>query len=153
MFARSLVILLLAFSESVYADSYLCVPDLSAGFSYNIELKMWESSNSQATDRKYLISPANTNDLFSKALKFDYEIKELGSTKSFIHCKTVRFVDSNKDSGEVRCRGSYNSESFTFNKLNGRYIRASLTGYAVVEDDSEEGNSTPFIEIGKCTAQ
>ena len=53
------------------------------------KLKHGGVSSLSIENRKYLVSRTNANDIFSKALKSDYEIKKVNSPKPIIHCKHI----------------------------------------------------------------
>lgn len=146
---KCLVVLALILSESSYSDTFLCEAERANGFLYDQETNSWEVSSFSVENRKYLVSRTKTNDIFSKALKFDYEIKNVSSPKPIIQCKAVKLVDSNEETGLILCRGSLGA-SFNFDKRNGRYVRSQPAGYVTKKASSEIGNG-PYIEIGNCT--
>ena len=148
---KCLVVLVLVFSEFSYSDTFLCVAERANGFVYDQEAKTWSVSSLSIENRKYLVSRTNANDIFSKALKSDYEIKKVNSPKPIIQCKAVKLADSNEETGLILCRGSLGA-SFNFDKRSGRYIRSQPTGYVTKETSSETGNG-PYIEIGNCSPE
>jgi hypothetical protein len=144
-----LAVSVLLFSKISHADSYVCQAEHASGFVYDLENKTWEASTFSIENRKYLISQADTKNIFIKALKYDYAIKMVDSSKPIIHCKTVKLTDSNEETGLVTCRGSFGA-SFNFDKRNGRYIRTQPAGYVTLKSDSNAGNG-PYMEIGNCS--
>lgn len=146
---KALAILALAFSQSSYSDSYLCEAERASGFVYNQENKMWQSSKFSIENRKYLVSRTDADDIFIKALKYDYEVKEVKSQQPIIHCKALKLIDSNEETGLITCRGPL-GESFNFDKRNGRYIRSQPTGYVTMKTGSDSA-SGPYMEIGNCS--
>ena len=118
---KCLAVLVLVLCESTYADSFVCVAERANGFVYDQENKTWQVSSFLVENKKYLVSPTNENDIFIKALKYDYEIKDGNSPKPFIHCVAIKETDSNQETGLILCRGSFGA-SFNIDKANGRYI-------------------------------
>ena len=146
-----LAVSVLLFSKISHADSYVCQAEHASGFVYDLENKRWEASTFSIENRKYLISQADTKNIFIKALKYDYAIKMVDSSKPIIHCKAVKLTDSNEETGLVTCRGSFGA-SFNFDKRNGRYIRSQPTGYVTLKSGSNTGNG-PYMEIGSCSPE
>ena len=131
------------------ADSYECQAEHASGFAYDQKNETWQASTFSTEDRKYLISQADIKNVFVKALKYDYEIKKAGSAKPIIHCRVVKFNDSNEETGLVSCHGS-SGESFNFDKRNGRFIYSQPTGYVTLKPGSQAANE-PHMEIGTCS--
>ena len=146
---KRLAILVFVFAQSSYADSYLCEAERASGFVYDQENKIWQSSGFSIENRKYLVSRTDANDIFIKALKYDYEIKEVNSQQPIIHCKALKLTDSNEETGLVTCRGPL-GESFNFDKRSGRYIRSQPNGYVTMKTSSDT-ESGPYMEIGNCS--
>lgn len=146
---KCLAILVTVISEPTFADSFLCAAERANGFVYHQENNTWEAFNFPVENKKYLVSRTDADDIFSKALKYDYEIKDVDSQKPIIHCKAVKLTDSNEETGLVLCRGSFGA-SFNFDKRNGRYVRSQPTGYITRKASTETGNG-PYIEIGNCS--
>jgi len=146
---KCLAILVLVLSESTYADSFVCVAELASGFVYDQENETWKVSSISVENRKYLVLPTDENDIFIKALKFDYEIKNVNSPKPIIHCKAIKETDSNQETGLILCRGSFGA-SFNIDKGSGRYIRSQPSGYVTKKAGSETGDG-PYMEIGNCS--
>ena len=131
------------------ADSYLCEAEQASGFVYDLENQTWQASTFSMVGKKYLIAPADTNNVFIKALSYDYEVKPLDSSEPIIHCKAVRLTDSNEETGLVSCRSAKDA-SFSFDKRSGRFIRSQPAGYVTVKTAAEAGDG-PYMEIGKCS--
>lgn len=144
-----LAVLILVLSESSHSDTFLCKAERVNGFAYDQETETWGVSSLSVENRKYLISRTDEKDIFSQALKFDYEIRNVDSPKPIIQCKAAKLTDSNEETGLVLCRG-YLGESFNFDKRSGRYIRSQPTGYVTKKTNSEIENG-PYIEIGNCS--
>ena len=139
----------LLYPKYLPADSYLCQAEHASGFAFDQKNSTWQASKLSIENRKYLISQADTKNVFVKALKYDYEIKEVDSLKPIIHCRDVKLTDSNEATGLVTCRGSYGA-SFNFDKRNGRYIYSQPSGYLSLKSDSTATNE-PYMEIGVCS--
>ncbi len=146
---KCLAVLVLVLSESAYADSFVCVAELANGFVYDQENKTWKVSSISVENKSYLVSPADENNIFIKALKYDYEIKDVSSQKTIIHCKAVKETDSNLETGLILCRGSFGA-SFNIDKGSGRYVRSEPSGYVTKKAESGTGDG-PYMEIGNCS--
>ena len=142
-------IFLTFFSFSCYAGSYLCEAEQASGFVYDKENNTWEAASFPVENKQYLVSPTKTDDIISKALKYDYRIEERVSAKPVINCKTIKVADSNEETGLILCRGSFGA-SFNFDTRNGKYIRSQLTGY-VINTTGSPAENLPYIEIGNCS--
>ena len=146
---KYLIVLALLFSQSLKADSYFCQAERASGFIYDTENNTWEASEFPIEHRNYLVSRTDEKNIFIAALKYDYEIKKADSQQTIIHCKALKFTDSNQETGQVSCRGP-SGASFNFDKRSGRYIRSQPTGYVTTKVNSDTG-SGPYMEIGKCS--
>lgn len=148
MTSACLAVSALLYPHYSYADAYLCEAEHASGFVYDLETSSWEASTLPIEDRKYLVSSADTSNVFVKALKYDYQIRKVDSAQPMIHCKSVKLTESNEETGLVTCRGSFGT-SFSFDKRNGRYIHSHPAGYVKPETGSEQGKG-PYLEIGNC---
>lgn len=146
-----LSVLALVVFETARANSFVCVAERANGFVYDQENETWKVASFSTENRKYLVVPANEDNIFVKALKYDYEIKDVSSPKPIVLCKAVKETDSNQETGLVLCRGS-NGASFNFDKTNGRYIRSQPSGYVTKKASSESG-AGPYMEIGNCSPE
>ena len=156
---KYLAVLALFVSQSSIADSYLCEAERASGFVYDQDSKTWETSGFSIEDRKYLVTRTDQDDIFIRALKYDYEIKKADSQHPIIQCKAVKYIDSNEETGLIACRGPFGA-SFNIDKRNGRYIRSQPTGYVTMKINSNSNSSTdmgtangPYMEIGNCSAK
>lgn len=145
-----LAALAIVFSGSTYAESLSCAAESASGFVYDKQSETWQASSFPIENRKYLVQPANQDDLIARTLKYDYEIKDAGSSKPVIHCKAVRLPDSNEETGLIMCRGSFGA-SFNIDRETGRYVRSQPTGY-VTKRTSTATEEGPYLEIGNCFA-
>ncbi len=146
---KCLAVLVLVLCKSAFADSFVCVAEHANGFVYDQETETWEVSSFSVENRSYLVSPTDENNVFIKALKYDYEIQDGSSPKSIIHCKAVKEIDTNQETGLILCRGSL-GESFNFDKGSGRYVRSQPSGYVTKKASSGTGDG-PYMEIGNCS--
>ena len=149
--AGCLSALVIVFSGSAQAESLVCVAESASGFVYDENAETWKVSTLAVEERKYLVAPANEDNIFVQALHYDYEITETDSAKPVIHCKTVKFPDSNEETGFIMCKGPFGT-SFNIDKVTGRYIRSETTGYMERHASSASGDG-PYMEIGNCKQQ
>ena len=147
--ARYWAIPLLVLSLSSTAGSYLCEAESASGFVYDKEKNIWQATNFPVENKKYLVSRTKADDIFSEALNYDYKIEEQVSAEPIIHCRAVKMVDSNEETGLVLCRGPYGA-SFNFDTRNGKYIRSQPTGY-VTNTVGSASEKLPYLEIGNCS--
>ena len=142
---------LLFLSVSAFAGSLSCAAHSASGFVYDKQSESWQASPFPIENRKYSVRPANQDDIFARALKYDYEIIEADSSKPVIRCKTVRLPDSNEETGLIMCKGAFGA-IFNIDTGTGRYIRSQPTGY-VMRQTSTELDDGPYLEIGSCSAE
>lgn len=143
-----LVALILVISESTYADTLSCVAERASGFVYDEQSESWQATVFSIENRKYLVQPANEDDIVASALKYDYEVKDAGSAKSVILCKSIKLPDTNQETGLIMCKGPFGG-TFNIDKVTGRYIRSQTTGYVTRQASTSPGNG-PYLEIGSC---
>jgi len=126
------VIFFLLFTGVAIGEQYLCVVEKSVGFSYNEEQKEWENTNF-STNFKYVISKADAV----------WQITRIGESFPIISCKG----DFN-DYGILLCS---DLSDFRLNKRNGRFLHTYPIGYYNVLPGEDEGDNTPYLQIGKCS--
>lgn len=143
------VVLAFYISTAASAEALFCTAERASGFIYDPADQSWEVSTLSVEHRQYLVAPANEDNLFARALKYDYEVKDAGSSKPIIHCKSLKYPDSNEETGLIMCKGSFGA-SFNIDKQSGRYVRAH-TGYSFTRQTSAEATEGPYMEIGNCT--
>jgi hypothetical protein len=56
---KYIAILLLLFSGSVFAESYLCIAEEGAGVSYNPVMGTFDSTTYDVSDQKFILSDTN----------------------------------------------------------------------------------------------
>ena len=120
--------------------NYLCVSESSAGFRYDEQTKTWKGTNCR-TDAKYLIAP-------SKRPNYAFQVTRVGDSGPAAFCE-----NGFNGPGCLHYEGL--GGEFKFNRRNGRFLFAFVTGYNKVipglNDFTDETSDTPFIEIGKCS--
>lgn len=120
------------------ADSYLCVADLTTGFSYDGAKKKWKSADFRS-DKKLVISRG-------KQKTHAWEAKEVGDSLPGATCEK----DFN-DAGNLFCSGVFD---LRFNSRSLRFLYVYPIGYWSDGDKpgmSREGDNTPAVAIGKCS--
>lgn len=132
----SISLLLSACSCNVFAQtSYLCVPETSAGFTFNKAQQKWISTNFRVDGKKYFLN---------KSTQGKWEWKKFGETKSLERC------DEDFDEfGYMKCELLH---TITFNKTTLRFQKYYPVGYVNKSTTGNEGEDTPHIEIGTCSA-
>ena len=132
--------------ETITADSYICTAEKSTGFAYNETITDWEITSFNTSVNKYFIVKSEKND-FIKAI---WEVRRIGKNYPTFYCPT----DFDKY-GYLNCELM---GTFTMNNNNLRYLLVFPFGYVsdnIKDEDGtiiiKEGESSPFLEIGKCT--
>ena len=121
------------------ADAYLCVAELTTGFSFDSTRKTWKSADFRS-EKKLAITRA-------KQKPYAWEAKEVGDDRPAAVCDQ----DFN-EAGNLFCTGVF---ELRFNKRQMRFLYVYPIGYW--SDDtsstpSKEGANTPALAIGKCRA-
>lgn len=120
------------------ADSYLCVADLTTGFTFDGSKKKWTSADFRS-EKKLVITR-------SKQKLHAWEVKEAGDTRPGATCEK----DFN-EAGNLFCSGIFD---LRFNNRKLRFLYVYPIGYWSDDDKgamSREGDNTPALAIGKCT--
>lgn len=144
MLKRTIIAAILAITmpAQASAQSWLCIADMSTGFSYNKTLNKWEHTRFNVDDERLIIKPSTGT---SRA----YEVFEFGNTSNIA---AATCGSAPNEYGFLFCDGLFGE--FKFNSKNLRYVRTYIAGYVEILPDnlfSKEGNDTPNIEIGKCS--
>lgn len=132
---------LLLSSSVAAADSYLCVADMAAGFSFEKTARNWKSST-LIPKGKYIVSRSTRKG-------FTWEVKEVGDKDASILCK-----DDFSEKGALVCDGF---TQFRMNRTSGRFLAVYVIGYWTDDKNAKEGElfregaDTPHMEIGKCS--
>lgn len=125
-------------SSNAHADQYLCISEKATGFEFNKETKSWNTANFNVQGQKYIISK-------SKVEFIEYEVKKFAEKYTIAEC-----MRDFTEKGFLDCDGPIGT--FKFNRENGRFLRINPWGYLGVSPFStNEGDNSPFIEIGKCS--
>lgn len=129
------------------AEQYLCTTDKATGFSLNKTTREWDNATFKVDDKYIISKPTASDTRFSNA---PFVVRLIG--QSFLTAACWKGFDS---SGLLYCSGVF--EEFQFNRNNGRFIMASLSGYVNVGIDygyfkvTDDTSDTPSIKIGKCS--
>ena len=129
---------LLAFGANA-AESYLCVAELTTGFTYDNGKKAWKSADFRS-EKKIAVTRARQK-------PYVWEAKEVGDSRPAAVCEQ----DFN-EAGNLFCSGVFD---LRFNKRQLRFLYVYPIGYW--SDDSsgapsKEGANTPALAIGRCRA-
>jgi hypothetical protein len=132
-------------SGSGAAESYLCIEDMTTGFSYNKARNQWTEASFKSGG-KFLVTK------WKGQGGYKWAVKEIGRDVPSAQCE-----EDFNDVGNLFCRGM---DTFNMNKNTRRFIRSFLHGYW--QDDNpgagdnpfkmKEGENTPVISIGKCSS-
>jgi hypothetical protein len=153
---KYLAFLLLAFSGSAIAESYLCIADQATAIYYNEKAKKWGRGIVTLEDNNYLVSPIDPKKCGADC-DYKYEVKKFGRSTLMATCNeefdTNGFLDCYTKGGK-----------FNFNKVNGRYLWVHHWGYynvlpqyrpppetSSLFPQSDEKSDPPYLEIGKCS--
>jgi len=143
-----LAVLALCFSGPAISQSLICAAEQASGFVYDQQTDAWKVSSMPVEQRQYRVTPANQDDLVARALKYDYEVTDAATSKPVIHCKAIKFEDSNDETGLILCRGAYGA-IFNIDRDSGRYVRSQPSGYVTRQASTREEEG-PYMEIGNC---
>jgi hypothetical protein len=171
-----LIIMVLApvatFAEAPATDqsnSFLCIGEQSTGFSYDKEHHSWHATRFRA-EEKYIIRRV-TKDTVGEVdngmripLTSKWAVWPFGNDKRpLVECKND--FDEN---GVLSCEDGI--PGFQFSKKNGRFIVGTIYGYVIngfslsfsIDADNKmnaksianeaDGSTTPYVEIGTCSA-
>ena len=124
------------------AATWLCIPDMASGLSYNTTLRKWGHAKFNVAGERFLVKESSVTD-------WEYEVREFGKESVIPDAWCPKGPN---EYGYMFCDGMYGQ--FKLNTKNLRYLRTYLAGYVEITPDSDmikEGENTPFIEIGKCS--
>lgn len=119
-------------------DSYLCVADLTTGFSFDNARKKWVSTDFRS-EKKLVIARA-------KHKPYAWEVREAGDSRPGATCGQ----DFN-EAGNLFCSGIFD---IRFNSRKLKFLYVYPIGYWSDDDKdgmSREGANTPALAIGKCS--
>ncbi len=138
MIAMRLTVCLLAclsaMTAAQAADSYLCVAEMTTGFTYDATKKMWRSADFRS-EKKIAITRA-------KSKSYQWEAKEVGDARPAAICEK----DFN-EAGNLFCTGVFD---LRFNRRQLRFLYAYPIGYWSDGVGAREGENTPAMAIGRC---
>lgn len=122
------------------AESWLCIADMTTGFGFDQTTQRWKEMSFSPTDSRFILKPSDN-------AEWAYVVSEFGSsTIPYATC------DSGPTSyGFISCDAGFGE--FKFNKINLRYVRTSVVGYAEITPTTptKDGDDAPIIEIGRCS--
>jgi hypothetical protein len=122
-------------------EGYLCEADMSTGFKLNPATKMWEQANFSVDGVKYVITK-------SKNPNAVLELRQVGKPNNILAYFSKKGFHPEGGGAVFSSIIGIDIGTFYVNKKTGRYIFYSeATGYV----HGDEIDSTPFIEIGKCS--
>lgn len=153
---KYLAILILTFSGSVIADSYLCLADQATAIFYNDKAKKWGRGIVTLEDNNYLLTPVDPETCGADC-DYKYEVKKFGRSTLMAAC-----YEEFDENGFLDCYTK--GGKFHFNKVNGRYLWVHHLGYYNVLPEyrptpgtsspfpkSDEKSDPPYLEVGKCS--
>jgi hypothetical protein len=113
------------------AQTFLCVAERSAGFSFNDKSKKWEYARFDVEGRKYIV-------------------KQVGARWTWAEFGREFPADCGAfpPSGIIKCQDTL--KDVIFNSKTLRYQMFYAHGYAI-PSSGVEGSDTPYIEIGVCS--
>jgi hypothetical protein len=135
-----IIVIFLSLSVPTLADdAFVCIADLTTGFTFDGTPKKWRSTNFRATS-KYFVSKSKTSG--------EWEVKSVGDPVPLSSCTSVR------NDEELVCSEALGWE-FRMNRYSLRFLYAYLLGYW---DDRtrpptyvKEGLRQPYLAIGACS--
>ena len=136
----SLMALSLIIPSVASAESWLCIADMSTGFSFNSATRQWSIAKFNIADSRYLIASQEIKD-------YPYKVTKFGSNSLVAMCKDGLTVGTFLSCNFLGSRFSFNSKTM-------RYMLSYEIGYINPTpgvNDMKEGDDTPFIEIGRCS--
>lgn len=126
--------------EAAQAESWLCIADMSTGFSFDRGTRQWSVAKFNVTDSRYLISSQDNKD-------YPYRVTKFGSNDPVGICKGGLTAET-----FLSC--NFLGNRFSFNSKTMRYMLSYDVGYVNPTpgvNDMKEGDDTPFMEIGRCS--
>jgi hypothetical protein len=129
-------------------DAYLCISDSATGLSFDKATKKWDPTYLRAGN-KYVfrrIKPEEKQTFLPDLPQVAWELFPFGKNGLYALC------DEFDSSNWIFCQyGGTNTYDFQFNKNNSRFQLYYPYGYLYTPPNFDEGNDTPFIEIGTCS--
>ncbi len=134
-----MVVLIVAFGNLAFAESYLCTSKLQTGFFYNKGTSNWEQAS--MTGKQFLLKPLEVADKMGEK---EYGIYEVQGGTLLFRCQYWF-----EEPGVAHC-GNGNDYHFKFGRgmdRTGRFVAADLGVGFVLNNDK---TSQPRISIGTC---
>lgn len=129
------IALLIASVHAAGAEDYLCIPEHTTGFRYDRPTGAWITAEFRIAGTKYLLKRVS------------------GKLRWTNFGKPVDLAPSCSEYNEVGFSNCSGLSEVTFNKQTLRFLLTHRLGYVRSEiDPKTEGDVTPFIEIGTCSA-
>lgn len=120
------------------ADSYVCIPEKSTGFTFNKGNRQWDMARFAVEGKKYSV----------KNEKGSWQwLESEDSDRSPVRCSDFNNYDS------LSCTGFY---EIVFNRKSLRFQKIYGEGYVTSPETigtDKEGAATPYLEIGTCSVQ
>jgi len=139
-------------APAVARESYLCITESSAGFSFDKQLRTW-SPTSFREGHKFIFRQKQDEDNATMPWAWTWALFPFGSTEAWAVCgKNFELSDHTQE-----CNGIYD---FAFDRKTLRFQIYYKYGFAFhsnngTDNDNissqSEGNDTPFIAIGTCS--
>ena len=129
-----LVLFVFSVGAGAVADSYLCVADKATGFKLDKTTKIWRSTNFDVSDNKYIVAK-------SKFEAFNWDVTTVGEKFPDYLCED-RIIDQVFHCNDI-------STNFYFSTKTLRFMSVYVGDYVALLGG--DGDSTPLIEIGKCS--
>ena len=164
---KYIAILLLAFSGSAFAESYLCIADKATGFAF--QDGDWASNEFNVGDEKYILRERSNKEMEQarevvetlKEVFKEVEAEDLGLGTNepvdyFLNSTHVVLQHGADDFPLYHCRyvpitGSFKCNGikgkFLFSTKSGRFTMTHLAGYWRGKDNDQ----TPIMYIGRCS--
>ena len=125
---------------AAHPQSWVCVADQAAGFTFNRASGQWRSAVMPPTE-KFLVTRSDRPN-------FKWAVKAVGADAPVALCG----ADFSEE-GYLACEGF---QLFRFNRNNLRFVSVHLHGYfsdgvPAVKSQLPEGEVTPKMAIGKCS--
>jgi hypothetical protein len=124
-------------------EAYLCISDKASGMSFDRQTQSWAPAAFQS-GKKYIFRQKKTEDNVSMPWSWSWALFPFGTTQAWAVC------DKDFEPSELtqECSGI---DEFAFNKKTLRFQIYYKYGFAYPSTKSE-GDDTPYIEIGTCSA-
>lgn len=130
------VVLFLLLSINCFAESYVCIAEISSGIKFDTTFNKWSQSGFMA-DEKYIVTKNQ-----EKYMTNNYVVVQPGDTYPSYRC-----TEDFNEYGWLFCESGLGS--FKFSRKALRFLSTYEAGYV---DGKDAPGNTPSITVGKCTA-